>query len=193
MLLFSLFAGHGMIHNNMQVLLCNELDPKTKFYKLFPVEELLRDLAAKYRNVYIVTLFACCRQKFDLELCCLFDQSEVQEHKDNLAQLAEYKLEAKKGELKFEEDLSNLTEEEQEIRKKAIEKSKNGTAPKARGAPYMPSSLMANLIMAWGCAPSKMVLADTRMIHDFFDTLRDRYNPKTLAVSFPSVLDDMLC
>ena len=79
------------------------------------------------------------------------------------------------------------------MRLDAIEKAKKGIAPKARGAPYMPSTMMANLIMAWGCAPSKMVLADTRMIHDFFDTLRDRYNPKTLAVTFPSVLDDMLC
>lgn len=30
------------------------------------------------------------------------------------------------------------------------------------------------------------------MIHDFFDTLRDRYDRFTLAVSMPSVFDSML-
>ena len=46
--------------------------------------------------------------------------------------------------------------------------------------------------MAWGCPPSSIVLADTRMIHDFFDTLRSRFHPTTLAVSIPSVFDGML-
>ena len=51
---------------------------------------------------------------------------------------------------------------------------------------------MANLVMAWGCQPSKMVLVDTKMITDFFDTLRDRYCRKTLTVSFPQMFDSML-
>ena len=46
--------------------------------------------------------------------------------------------------------------------------------------------------MAWGCAPSNAVLEATRMIHDFKDTLRERYNRKTLTVQFPTVFDDML-
>ena len=126
-------------------------------------------------------------------MCCCFGKEDVEFHAKKLAELEAYKLEVKKNELDFSENLDDLLPEEKEARLKAIEKHKKGTAPKGRGAPYMPSTLMANLIMAWGCAPSKMVLADTRMIHDFFDTLRDRFNPNTLAVSFPSVLDDMLC
>ena len=46
--------------------------------------------------------------------------------------------------------------------------------------------------MAWGCAPSKIVLLETKMIRDFFQTLKDRYNRKTLAVTFPDCIDDLV-
>ena len=88
--------------------------------------------------------------------------------------------------------MDHLDEETKAAVEKALKKAANGNAPKARGQPYLPSGLMANLILAWGCPPSKFVLADTRMIHDFFDTLRDRFCRETLAVKFPNVLDDML-
>ena len=51
---------------------------------------------------------------------------------------------------------------------------------------------MANLMMAWGCAPSKIVLLETKMIRDFFQTLKDRYNRKTLQVTFPDCIDDLV-
>ena len=51
---------------------------------------------------------------------------------------------------------------------------------------------MANLVMAWGCPPSRIALADTRMINAFFDALRDRYDKKTLSIKFPDVLDTLL-
>ena len=50
-----------------------------------------------------------------------------------------------------------------------------GKTFKGRGNPFEPSTLMANLIFAWGCAPSKVVILDTRMVNSFFDTLRDRF------------------
>ena len=56
---------------------------------------------------------------------------------------------------------------------------------KGRGNPFEPSTPMANLVFAWGCAPSKLVNVDTKMIWNFFNTLRDKYSRKTLAVEFP--------
>ena len=46
--------------------------------------------------------------------------------------------------------------------------------------------------MAWGCAPSKIVLLETKMIHSFFQTIKERYNRKTLAVTFPNCIDDLI-
>ena len=51
---------------------------------------------------------------------------------------------------------------------------------------------MSNVIFCWGCKPAKGVLADTRMIHDFNDTLQARYDKKTLCLAFPEILDNML-
>ena len=51
---------------------------------------------------------------------------------------------------------------------------------------------MANAIFAWGCAPTKFVLAETRMVDSFFETLKDRYCRKTLAITFPHEFDHML-
>ena len=63
---------------------------------------------------------------------------------------------------------------------------------KGRGNPFEPGKLMSNLILAWGCAPSKGVVLDTKMIQSFFANLRDRFDRRTLAVTFPSVLSDMI-
>ena len=51
---------------------------------------------------------------------------------------------------------------------------------------------MSNVIFCWGCKPAYGVLADTRMIHDFNDTLQARYDKKTLCLAFPEILDNML-
>ena len=57
-----------------------------------------------------------------------------------------------------------------------------------RGSAYDPSMPYANLILAFGTAPSHTVDGDTTMIDDFFATLKDRYDLQTLEVSFPKVL-----
>ena len=51
---------------------------------------------------------------------------------------------------------------------------------------------MSNVIFCWGCVPSKGVNADTRMVHDFNDTLEARFSKKTLTLEFPQILDNML-
>ena len=51
---------------------------------------------------------------------------------------------------------------------------------------------MSNVVFCWGCVPSKGVNADTRMVHDFNDTLEARFSKKTLTLEFPQILDNML-
>ena len=46
--------------------------------------------------------------------------------------------------------------------------------------------------MLWGCSPSKGVLVDTRMIHEMFETLQERYDRKTLSVTFPAKFHEMI-
>ena len=50
---------------------------------------------------------------------------------------------------------------------------------------------MANVVMAFGCPPSKFVQIETRMIYDFFDALNNRYEKETLAIEFPKMLFDI--
>ena len=51
-----------MIQDGRQVILVNEFDAKRGFYRLFAAEENLRNIAQKYPNAYLVTIFACCRE-----------------------------------------------------------------------------------------------------------------------------------
>ena len=51
---------------------------------------------------------------------------------------------------------------------------------------------MSNVVFCWGCVPSKGVNADTRMVHDFNDTLEARFSKTTLTLEFPQILDNML-
>ena len=55
-----------MIADNEQVLLCNKIT-KHRFYEMLPIESLIRCIGAEHANVYSITLFACCRQKYNVE------------------------------------------------------------------------------------------------------------------------------
>jgi len=58
------FAGHGMTFNGEQVLLGNEYDDKTEWYKFLRVEQFVRTMAPYNHNIYFLTTFACCREKY---------------------------------------------------------------------------------------------------------------------------------
>ena len=47
------------------MLVMNEFDKRTSFYKLFKAENGLRTLAEVCPNAYLVGIFACCRQIYD--------------------------------------------------------------------------------------------------------------------------------
>ena len=51
---------------------------------------------------------------------------------------------------------------------------------------------MSNLILAFGCQPSRGNVPDTKMLDEFFETLRDKYDRRTLSLTFPRELDAML-
>ena len=57
-----------MLYEGEQVLLTNEFDKKTQFYKLFKAENKLRHLAEEYANAYLIGIFACCRQVYQEKL-----------------------------------------------------------------------------------------------------------------------------
>ena len=60
-LVIFLFAGHGMIKDGSQVLLYNEFDEKTGFYKMFRAEKKIRQWAEIFPNAYLMGIYACCR------------------------------------------------------------------------------------------------------------------------------------
>ena len=64
-LIIFLFTGRGMMQEGQQVLLMNEFDKKTRFYKIFKAESKLRFLAETYPNSYMIGIFACSRQLYN--------------------------------------------------------------------------------------------------------------------------------
>ena len=74
--------------------------------------------------------------------------------------------------MKDRKPIEQLTEEkkEQRLENDRIENLDRSQQqkPKGRGKDGEFGPSISNLMMAWGCAPSKMVLVDTKMIHDFF-------------------------
>ena len=59
------FAMHGGSLEAQQCVLIDEYDPKTKFYRIWQVEALIRDLSKKHSNSFHLTIFACCREYLD--------------------------------------------------------------------------------------------------------------------------------
>ena len=59
-----------MIQSGSQVLLANEYDESKQFHKFITVEQCMRSLACANENVYIIGLFACCRQIYNPAIHC---------------------------------------------------------------------------------------------------------------------------
>ena len=51
--------------SGQQVLLVNEFDKASSFYKKFTVEAKIRALAEAFPNSYSLAFFACCREIYD--------------------------------------------------------------------------------------------------------------------------------
>ena len=60
-----LYAGHGMIASGKQVVLMNQFNRPSRFYKWIGVEQNVRDMAKKYPNSFHLVFFACCREIYD--------------------------------------------------------------------------------------------------------------------------------
>ena len=94
--------------------------------------------------------------------------------------------------MKVEQSYDHFGEKEKVFMEQAIEEAKNGLLVKQREEPYIPTDKMSNFISCFGSEPTKGVLVDNCMIVDFTDTLQSRYDPRTLQVTFPQALDNML-
>ena len=46
-----------------------------------------------------------------------------------------------------------------------------------------------NLILVKGCKPGQGVKADTKLIKDFADCLKNKYDKDVLAIVFPAIID----
>ena len=77
---FTLVAGHGMVYEGMQYLLLNQYCSTGKFYKLCPIEKLVRLRTGKFKNHYEIVIMACCREVHDpkLHTNCIEAKSEAE-------------------------------------------------------------------------------------------------------------------
>ena len=56
------FSCHGYHVGGFQQVPTNYYDPQTKEYVMIPVEKLARECVTGVANVYVIILFACCRE-----------------------------------------------------------------------------------------------------------------------------------
>ena len=56
-----IFAGHGIVKDGMQNMLLNQFDSESKFYKMLAAESMVRDMANRYSNAYMLAIFSSCR------------------------------------------------------------------------------------------------------------------------------------
>ena len=61
-LIVYIIAGQGMEHYGQQIMLLNEFNDKTGFYKHWAIENDIREIASTFPNSYQVAMFAASRQ-----------------------------------------------------------------------------------------------------------------------------------
>lgn len=61
-LLIHCFVGQGTTKDGQQLFLLNEYNPNTKYYKMLPAEQRIRQLGDKFDCLYQIAMFACSRK-----------------------------------------------------------------------------------------------------------------------------------
>ena len=180
-LVIFLFAGHGLLKDGQQVLVVNEFDQKTSFYKFFMAENTLRNLAEVCPNAYLVGIFACCRQIYDK------DQMEGKGI-ENSNRATEKAPEQKRVSSQMQVDFLN------KLFSSCTEEFYIGTESGVKinelrgGDPFAiqsHQSIRQNVLLMWGCKPTKSVGKATQMVRDVVGIFEHQFNPQTLMLPIP--------
>ena len=118
------FACHGGMQNGLQTVIVNQYCRKTRYYKLWHVENLIRQLARKYPSSFHVGIFACCREVLENKTDCYegpYDKAQAKYIEDTKA-IETAQLQAKTN----EEALKQVNfYKEEALRLKAIIEAKD--------------------------------------------------------------------
>ena len=66
-LIVYVLASHGIQSSGKQIVLLNEFNKGTGFYKAWGIEQDIRDVAEMFPNSYQIAFFACCRELWNSE------------------------------------------------------------------------------------------------------------------------------
>ena len=152
-LVICLFATHGVIKGGTQQIIVNEYDRRTKFYRLFPAEKNMSNLAMNLSNSYVIGVFACCRQEYDHRI--VLEKNKNFDPRSSQAAMSE---------------ATNFLEQKQSF---IIEENDNQYASILRF--YQAN----NYIYLYGCRPADGILRNSKMIEDITHELLAKINPDT--------------
>ena len=99
-----------MQKHGSQVVLINEFDTNTRFYKFLGIENKVRFFANSYSNSYVMAFFACCREIWDpTKHCNCF--ASIEEGQKFYAEKRSFEIanaEQEKGKDEEEKDLKEV-------------------------------------------------------------------------------------
>ena len=81
-LIVYVIAGHGITSSGKQMVVLNQFDKSTRFYKMWGIEGIIRSITSMFKNTYVIAFFACCREIYDEDRhsgCYTGTDEEVQE------------------------------------------------------------------------------------------------------------------
>ena len=138
----------------------NEFNPKTKWYKMFNLEQFVRTFAESYMNTYTMAFVAACREIYDKEDHRGFESEAAAE---------EFYKQQAAGKIPEANNIEDSTENVAEL-------IGNPNYVEARGNTRVgPKLIRHNYFIAFGCRPSQGVLAETKMIKNVIDILDSLY------------------
>ena len=92
------------------MVVINDWEKRTTFYKMWPAEADIRDLAKKNNNAYFIGIFACCREIYNPKTHRgLFGGTEIQA-------IVAFSIKAKEDELNAEAAMKQAQTEAEKMR-----------------------------------------------------------------------------
>ena len=127
------FACHGMSLNGTQQIVLNQFDTKMQFYKIYDIENKIRLFSKLFKNCYLISIFACCREIFRSHkhtdcigansLAAAIAQIESNQKKEIIKKKTQIEKEEKTKTLEVENE--KLRDENQKLKKQVKKFSDN--------------------------------------------------------------------
>jgi hypothetical protein len=188
------FASHGGMRGGLQTVIVDQFDKKTRYFKLWQVEAMIRDLARIFVRSFHFVIFACCREVLEKTADCYegpYDKAFAKYQEDVKAiEMAKLQAQTDEDAIRQAKAIIKANEESKsdDEADKAEDANTESKVAQRGDTSHLPPVKRDNTVLLFGARGGSGVNANTAMCREIADILM-RYDRHSLQSFIPTAFE----